>query len=385
MFVISFTIIGYSGEPTTNIYTQHFNGSARFGASSHNSLSSSDNVHISDSGAERPLPLSSNHVASPVERVALGLDRSPTYTIQNNGWSDSEESVAETHHKRPTPAHHTKDKPPPLLYHHGPRVHVASKSGIASRPQRSRNKNGLSKMPSLGVQDMHDLVDELSLASSPGASLASIPDNESHTAPSPVNTHRLALDSGLEPSKSGSSLSPGPSHVSSSPSPSSLDEGSYSPTPELDLSPLTERTTPSPFDNPPEPSIVTSNVTVIPTQELEDELSFDVPDPPPEFMTNEEHPSVDDCAFIGRRKGISGTDAENSNSSFMEAVLYMLSVPTDMISSLGGLESPYTSIKMFLLQHIVQPLQELVHYHTHKYLNIGWALRNIVLLLWILG
>ena len=76
----------------------------------------------------------------------------------------------------------------------------------------------------------------------------------------------------------------------------------------------------------------------------------EVPDPPPEFMSDYE-PSIQ--PYMGLWKGVPST---KGHSSYMEAILYLLSVSTDLLCC-DRLESSYTELKNFLLQKIVYPLK----------------------------
>ena len=251
----------------------------------------------------------------------------------------------------------------------------------STRPTLSKNKskgkNGLVRMHSLDVQDMHDIVGDLELASS-HESLSTSSINER-----PYLDRDTFVNEAVEIDMTDSNRSDNAyalSRLSESPPPP-LEELDSEPlssptrTPTSDdhsaviLSPLTERTTPisfSSFDNQTDPSSMASSyVTVVPAP-LADDLNHDgvtievVPYAPPQFA-GEELTNLDRTVFTGRGKGIAGSAAVHSG--FIESVLYLLSLSTDLL--LQDLETSYSDIRNVLVESVTLPLQRFVSFTSY--------------------
>ncbi|KAF6023082.1 CYLD [Bugula neritina] len=66
--------------------------------------------------------------------------------------------------------------------------------------------------------------------------------------------------------------------------------------------------------------------------------------------------TTDVSLHVGLWKGIAGTVSPGSNSNFVEAVLFLLSVSTDILCDTDQ-ESSYPTLKSYLMEHITLPLR----------------------------
>lgn len=360
----------------------------------HNSCSSFELA--GDQPPHNESPLYATPASTDPHQRLPAVSQSPTEDLpQNNGWTESSPPSQPNSLHKETAANISKKRysNSSLTAYQVPKLY-GRKPGHHHQPKA---KNGFVKMHSLGVQDMHDLVDELSLNSSINASIDSLSDSESgrvsdppiadtggaeatslidrtdtaydrdsdnaldeyhHDEQSPLHRRYLLAKMNSPSPPPRSLVAAAPVAASNLPTMTSSQNVSDD---EI-LSPLTERTTPLShlsFDNVTETSMIKSDITVIPAplvdsySEIENSSLSRVPDPPPEFMNESNCTSR---VHTGLWKGIAGCSTGSMVSNFIEPLLYLLSVSTDILC-VEDIQSHYPHRKKLLLDNIVHPLR----------------------------
>lgn len=208
--------------------------------------------------------------------------------------------------------------------------------------------------------DRKYLVARLSRDNSQNSLLHSESDHSSTSSEtiSEEGSYTIQRDDTLSPLMEASICS---SHKGGSSTPPLCRDSATPPNYRQDSSPLRDSLSPSNHKDSTHPAIkeqTTPDLSSLPQPMREVALepgmhSLDmneVPDPPPEFMSNFEHNLQ---PYQGMWKGMPGT---KGLPSYMEAILYLLSISTDLLCC-DKMESSYTELRNFLLQRIVHPLK----------------------------
>jgi len=371
------------------------NGSVAHSACSLSPTSSPHNHSLYDSPATR-LSVNGDGVVPPLHTAGCNGPSTDTMNsalhssgatnshansrLDDNSWSDSTSSLPEyaTPSKVPQPVKCLPDKVA-VLSRQMPKLHKFAKQNSFTRKKIARAKNGLVKMhhtPSLDVREMHDIVDELSLNSSINvSSIDSFSQNKLledsvrlQPSPEPQVAHSRSSEPLTEESKYSHEIAHDLSVKTSQSSETdrmtspSSSEGSYSPQLESLWSAFPHRKPSSCLETDVDAGILSTPVCAVPapftishSQDSADHADSGyciIPDPPLEFMND----TTDVSLHVGLWKGIAGTVSPGSNSNFVEAVLFLLSVSTDILCDTDQ-ESSYPTLKSYLMEHITLPLR----------------------------